>query len=181
MACEFMWLVKNLRGGLNIMATDTWPKPSPPWLSKTLVKERRHKNSICKQIFCILNIITKQQSLGRFQKDVLSISDRSLCRLTLIWKFGFDWPPFVVKRINNNFWNAHKLNLPYRLAVKASGNPIIFYAKIKYLRLESIFQCKNSPGGGGGTPGSSWWVGAACSPNPHQKMSFSKPVLRPDL
>ena len=87
----------------------------------------------------ILNIITKQQSLGRFQKDVLSISDRSLCSLTLIWKFGFDWPPFVVKRINNNFWNAHKLNLPFRLAVKASGNPIIFYAKIKYLRLESIF------------------------------------------
>ena len=87
----------------------------------------------------ILNIITKQQSLGRFQKDVLSISDRSLCRLTLIWKFGFDWRPFVVKRINNNFWNAHKLNLPFRLAVKASGNPIIFYAKIKYLRLESIF------------------------------------------
>ena len=33
MACEFMWLVKNLRGGLNIMAIDTWPKPSPPWLS----------------------------------------------------------------------------------------------------------------------------------------------------
>ena len=90
----------------------------------------------------ILNIITKQQSLGRFQKDVLSISDRSLCRLTLIWKFGFDWRPFVVKRINNNFWNAHKLNLPFRLAVKASGNPIIFYAKIKYLRLESIFNVK---------------------------------------
>ena len=87
----------------------------------------------------ILNIITKQQSLGRFQKDVLSISDRSLCSLTLIWKIGFDWPAFVVKRRNNNFWNAHKLNLPYRLAVKASGNPIIFYAKIKYLRLESIF------------------------------------------
>ena len=129
----------------------------------------------------ILNIITKQQSLGRFQKDVLSISDRSLCSLTLIWKSGFDWPPFVVKRINNNFWNAHKLKSPYSLAVKASGNPIIFYAKIKYLRLESIFQCKNSPGGGGGTPGSSWWVGAACSPNPHQKMSFSKPVFRPDL
>ena len=25
------------------MATDTWPKPSPPWLSKTLVQERRQK------------------------------------------------------------------------------------------------------------------------------------------
>ena len=57
MVYEFMWLVKNLRGGLNIMATDTWPKPSPPWLSKTLVKERRHKNSICKQIFCIFFVI----------------------------------------------------------------------------------------------------------------------------
>ena len=87
----------------------------------------------------ILNIITKQQSLGRFQKDVLSISDRPLCSLTFIWKIGFDWPPFVVKRRNNNFWNADKLNPPYRLAVKASGSPIIFCAKIKYLRLESIF------------------------------------------
>ena len=36
------------------MATDTWPKPSPPWLSKTLVQERRHKNSIRKQIFCFI-------------------------------------------------------------------------------------------------------------------------------
>ena len=95
----------------------------------------------------ILNIITKQQSLGRFQKDVLSISDRSLCRLTLIWKFGFDWPPFVVKRINNNFWNAHKWNLPYRLAVKASGNPIIFLCKDQISKVGKHFLMWKFPSG----------------------------------
>ena len=41
----------------------------------------------------------------------------------------------------NIFWNAYKLKLPYRLTVKTSGNP--FYAKIKYLRLESIFEREN--------------------------------------
>ena len=80
--------------------------------------------------------MAKQQSLGRFQKDVLSTSDLCAVR-TSIYKIAFDWLSFVVKRRNNNFWNAHKLNLPYRLTVKTSGNP--FYAKIEYVRLDSIF------------------------------------------
>ena len=104
MAYEFMWLVKNLRGGLNIMATDTWPKPSPPWLSKTLVKERRHKNSICKQIFCFLAFYVFDKA-KHYLNDVLEIflwvfwcNNQGTCNL----KNGLCG--FVPK--NTDCWNA---------------------------------------------------------------------------
>jgi len=41
--------------GVNIITFDTWSKPGPLWWwNKTLVIERRHKNSIRKDIFCLL-------------------------------------------------------------------------------------------------------------------------------
>ena len=34
MARQFMWFDKTRKGGVDIMAFDTWLKPSPPWVSR---------------------------------------------------------------------------------------------------------------------------------------------------